>query len=107
MNLRRACKKREWKESARARILFALLLLLALSFGLLSCKTSAPTNSGGNQSTSNATPATNATPTPNAQTQGVTFDGGRAYEHVRKQVDIGPRPAGSAELGRARDFIIS
>jgi glutaminyl-peptide cyclotransferase len=34
------------------------------------------------------------------------FDGDRAMEHVRKQIEIGPRPAGSAELARARDYIV-
>ena len=28
------------------------------------------------------------------------FDGGRAYEHLRQIVAFGPRPAGSAALGR-------
>ncbi|MFN2533581.1 MAG: hypothetical protein ABR555_20055, partial [Pyrinomonadaceae bacterium] len=34
------------------------------------------------------------------------FDGNRAFEHVRKQVEFGPRPAGSAELEKARGYII-
>src|SRR5205807_9135834 len=34
------------------------------------------------------------------------FDGDRAFEHVRKQVEFGPRPAGSAELEKARGYII-
>jgi hypothetical protein len=33
------------------------------------------------------------------------FDGKRAYEHVRKLVEIGPRPAGSPGAARARDYI--
>jgi Zn-dependent M28 family amino/carboxypeptidase len=33
------------------------------------------------------------------------FDGERAFEHVRKMVEIGPRPAGSAELGRTREYL--
>ncbi len=33
------------------------------------------------------------------------FDGGRAYEHVRQLVTIGPRPAGSAGLADARRYI--
>ena len=34
------------------------------------------------------------------------MDGDRAFEHVRKQVEFGPRPAGSAELAKARDYIV-
>jgi glutaminyl-peptide cyclotransferase len=34
------------------------------------------------------------------------FDGDRAFEHVRKQVEFGPRPAGSAELEKARGSIV-
>src|SRR6267143_3648412 len=34
------------------------------------------------------------------------FDGDRAFEHVRKQVEFGPRPAGSAELERLRAYMI-
>ena len=33
------------------------------------------------------------------------FSGERAFEEVRKQVEIGPRPAGSAELEKARTLI--
>ena len=51
----------------------------------------------------------------NAQTQAAgvqqaaarpAFDGARAFEHVKRMVEIGPRPAGSAELKRARDYIV-
>jgi glutaminyl-peptide cyclotransferase len=34
-----------------------------------------------------------------------TFDGGRAYEHVRQIVTFGPRPAGSPALDRTRRYI--
>lgn len=36
----------------------------------------------------------------------VTFSGDRAMEHVKKQLDFGPRPPGSAELARTRAYII-
>jgi glutaminyl-peptide cyclotransferase len=78
----------------------AALFLLIISFAFLGCtgKTTQPAvNSGGNQATTQTTPA----PTPD-----VSFDSGRAFEHVRKQVEIGPRPAGSQELARAREYIM-
>ena len=34
------------------------------------------------------------------------FDGERAYAHVRKLVEFGPRPAGSKELAAARKYIV-
>lgn len=36
----------------------------------------------------------------------LTIDGARAFEHVRKQVEFGPRPAGSSELARTREYIV-
>ena len=36
---------------------------------------------------------------------GVAFNGERAMEHVRKQVEIGPRPPGSPELAKTREYI--
>ncbi|MBD0369832.1 MAG: M28 family peptidase [Pyrinomonadaceae bacterium] len=86
----------------------ALLFILLLAFGLAGCKTgpTAPTNSNSNQSTASAPTPTTAPATPQPQAQATTFDGQRAFDHVRKQVDFGPRPAGSTELAMARDYII-
>lgn len=53
------------------------------------------------------TPVTNQPPpkpTPGAPTA-TAFDGQRAFENVRKQVDFGPRPAGSDELAKTREWI--
>jgi hypothetical protein len=49
--------------------------------------------------------ALGATP---AQTSGpATFDSGRAWEDLRRQVALGPRPAGSAALAECRRYIQS
>jgi hypothetical protein len=37
----------------------------------------------------------------------VAFNGERAMEHVKKQVEIGPRVPGSPELAKTRDYIVS
>jgi glutaminyl-peptide cyclotransferase len=106
MHTKRARTKGEARAGrARGRRALTLLLLFTLYSGLTSCKnsTNAPTNGGGNQS--NAT--TTQTPAPTPQAQSIPFDGGRALEHVRRQVEIGPRPAGSPELARARELIIN
>ena len=41
------------------------------------------------------------------QTSGGGFDGGRAWEHVKAQVAIGPRVSGSAENAKTRQYIMS
>jgi len=38
---------------------------------------------------------------------GIAFDGERAMEHVKKQMDIGPRIPGSPELARTREYLIA
>jgi glutaminyl-peptide cyclotransferase len=49
---------------------------------------------------------TSSSPSSSVSTTKSDFDGERALEHVRKQVEFGPRPAGSAELEKARKYII-
>ncbi len=52
-------------------------------------------------------PNQNTVPQPSASTTPtVAFDGQRAFEHVRKQVEFGPRPAGSAELAKTREYMV-
>src|SRR5437660_7450270 len=46
-------------------------------------------------------------PTSSPSSKGASdFDGDRAFEQVRKQVEFGPRPAGSAELEKLRGYMI-
>ena len=62
-------------------------------------------------------PSSEALPTPSsprapvpAEAQSAapeTFDSARAYEHLRRQVGFGPRPAGSAALARCREYILA
>jgi Zn-dependent M28 family amino/carboxypeptidase len=51
------------------------------------------------------TPARKAAPPPPPPPTAVAFDGGRAYEHLRQMVNIGPRPAGSPAIERTRAYI--
>lgn len=76
-----------------------LSIFLPLTF--IAC----PGGSKQNKDTGGTQTTTTASPTPTPQ-PAVAFDGERAFEHVRKQVEIGPRPAGSAELARAREYIV-
>jgi len=45
-----------------------------------------------------------AQPTPQAQAR-ATFDGTRAFEHLKAQVALGPRPAGSTALRQTRAYL--
>ena len=71
-----------------------IIISLALSLLLFGCP-STPNRpvADGNSST----------PSPSAKSD---FDGDRAFEFVRKQVEFGPRPPGSAELEKTRAYII-
>jgi glutaminyl-peptide cyclotransferase len=71
----------------------ALAFVLTFLFPLLGCP------SGGNK------PA-DVSSTPPASAAKSDFDGDRAFEHVRKQVEFGPRPPGSPELEKTRGYII-
>lgn len=51
--------------------------------------------------------ANNPAPAAPAQSAAVKFDGGRAYEDLRRQVGFGPRPAGSAALTQCRQYILA
>jgi hypothetical protein len=81
----------------RARGAFPLFLILTFALALSGC------NSSG---TKQANTATMPSPAPVTPALKFTIDGERAFEHVRKQVEFGPRPAGSAELARTREYII-
>ncbi|MDT5063556.1 MAG: hypothetical protein QOH63_4015 [Acidobacteriota bacterium] len=86
----------------KARKAFTLFLILALPLLFVACP--GGDKKGNNSAGANQSPA--ASPTPTTTQAKLTVDGDRAFEHVRKQVEIGPRPAGSAELGKARDYIV-
>lgn len=53
--------------------------------------------------------ACSADAVPQVQSSGsaLKFDSSRAYEHLRRQVGFGPRPAGSAALAQCRQYILS
>ncbi len=73
----------------------ALAFLLLVPLMLLGCPSN--TNKPADSSTTPSAPA------PPAKSD---FDGDRAFEQVRKQVEFGPRPAGSAELDKTRNYMI-
>lgn len=84
------------------RLVIFLPVLFALGFS--SCQD----NSRGSVPPSGATggAATPVASASNAPAAHAAFDGERAFEHVRRMVEMGPRPAGSAELARTRAYIV-
>src|SRR5262249_41159051 len=68
--------------------------LLASSLLLLGCPRANNKTADGDSSPS--------TPVPRKS----DFDGDKAFEYVRKQVEFGPRPPGSPELEKTRAYII-
>jgi len=78
------------KDSLR---LFTIALALLLPLSLLGCP-------------SNSNKPIDMAPANSPAKSASDFDGNRAFEHVRKQVEFGPRPAGSAELEKTRGYIV-
>jgi glutaminyl-peptide cyclotransferase len=92
--------KTKMPRSKKMRPAFALFLVLALPLAFSACS--------GQDSNRVGNTGTGATPTPTtAAPPRLTIDGERAFEHVRKQVEFGPRPAGSVELARTREYIVN
>ncbi|HEX8129391.1 MAG TPA: M28 family peptidase, partial [Pyrinomonadaceae bacterium] len=80
-----------------------LLLLLLLPLALNACKG----NPAQDNTQGNAAPAATITPVATGAPARPAFDGERAFAHVRRMVEMGPRPAGSAELARTREYLSS
>lgn len=100
--IKRLLKKLSF-ESLRAeggRTVLLPLLFITMPLAFIACP-------GGKQASNTSAPTASPTPAASPQTTAVAFDGDRAFEQVRKQVEFGPRPAGSAELAKTRDYIIS
>src|SRR5438093_717786 len=74
--------------------MFVIAVLLLFPLILVGCP-------GGNKSAEAPTNSTAASPGKISD-----FDGDRAFEHVRKQVEFGPRPPGSPELEKTRAYIL-
>lgn len=72
-----------------------MLIILSLAFSLLLL---------GCPSTPRRPAEVNSSPPPPSAKS--DFDGDRAFDYVRKQVEFGPRPPGSVELEKTRTYII-
>lgn len=99
MQLHSSKKILKARRTTSAHKLLLSLLLLMLPIFLNGCQNPPAPNQNAAP-----TPSPSASPTPTPAT--TAFDGGRAFEHVRKQVEFGPHPPGSEELAKTRDYII-
>src|SRR5256885_6218780 len=86
------------------RSIFASPLLILLALALTNCSGNSTNNANA---VTQGSPTPVATPSAQASPASSAFDGDRAFEYVRKQVEFGPRPAGTQELARTRDYIIN
>jgi hypothetical protein len=101
------------KLDARLAPRFIVIFSLLFASTLIACRDGIGTGSGGvtigaqsNATSANTSNAAN-TNAANAPLTRPAFDGERAFGHVRKMVEMGPRPAGSQELAKTRDYIKS
>ena len=81
----------------------SVALALVLPFGLLGCPSRSASVSEPIAAAPSASSASADAATANAAR--TVFDQERAFSHLRRMVEIGPRPAGSPELAQTRDLI--
>jgi glutaminyl-peptide cyclotransferase len=85
----------------RAKTSVHALCLLALLLFLTGCPKDDPPRSSSIKTPNRTVEASPVVP------GAVAFNGERAMEHVKKQVEIGPRPPGSPELSKTRAYIVN
>lgn len=93
-------------DSGSRRFLSQLVLALCV-LGLPALLTGCPRNDGRPDSRIGISERSAASPTPAMVPGAVAFNGERAMDHVRRQVEIGPRPPGSPELTKTREYIVN
>ena len=93
-------------DSGSRRFLTRLVLTLCL-LALPALLTGCPKNDGRPDTRIGILERPAASPSPAMVPGAVAFNGERAMDHVRKQVEIGPRPPGSPELAKTREYIIN
>jgi Zn-dependent M28 family amino/carboxypeptidase len=71
-------------------------MMIVMFVSVAACSSKSPTAAGGDAGRSTA-----------ATLQPSDFDGDKAFEHVRKLVEMGPRPVGSEAHDQARDYLIA
>ncbi len=93
-------------DSGSRRFLTQLALTLCV-LGLPALLTGCPKNDGRPDTRIGISERPAASPSPAMVPGAVAFNGERAMDHVRKQVEIGPRTPGSPELAKTREYIVN
>lgn len=104
----------QWSSGAKKLL---MQLVFAAWVGLLAlagCKANTEQAQGAPTSTAASTPAGTLVPSAQNEIADIPapdkvggFDGKRAFQHVAKQVEFGPRPSGSPAILQAQDYILS
>jgi len=94
------------KDSCSRRSLINVVLSLCV-LGLPALLTGCPKNDGRPDSRVGISKRPAESPNPAIVPGAVAFNGERAMDHVRKQLEIGPRPPGSPELAKTREYIVN
>lgn len=96
----------EKNDTGSRRLLTQMVLTLCV-LGLPALLTGCPKNDGRPDTRIGISERPAASPTPAMVPGAVAFNGERAMDHVRKQVEIGPHPPGSPELAKTREYIVN
>jgi glutaminyl-peptide cyclotransferase len=100
--------EKSYRASLSVRLAFLRNAGLTLSLLLLALLlTACPKNERPPNSRIGISERSGASPSPAMVPGAVAFNGERAMEHVKKQVEIGPRIPGSPELAKTREYIIN
>ena len=95
------------KDDSGSRRFLSQLALTLCVLGLAALLTGCPKNDGRPDTRIGISERHAASPTPAMVPGAVAFNGERAMDHVRKQVEIGPRPPGSPELAKTREYVVN
>jgi len=79
---------------------FLLIVVVALPLIFIGCPKNDSRPDNSRVGVAMGTPGSAPAPIPSS------FNGERALDHVKKQLEFGPRPPGSTELAKTRDYII-
>ena len=93
-------------DSLQKPLTVSLVVALVLIAGLPLLLTGCPRNETPRETRIGISSASSSNSSPTAAPV-VAFNGERAMDHVRKQIEIGPHPPGTPALAAARDYIIS
>lgn len=85
-------------------MIIRLIAILLISVSVVACQNDA--NATNSVVTISPTPAADSIAAPDKAAKTTAFDAKRAFNHVKAQVEFGPRPAGSAAIEKTREYLL-